>query len=283
LAALKSVPREQFVAPDILCLAKSLAGGIPMGAVLCSDRISVPVKSHTSTFGGNPTACAAALASIEVIENEKLVNQAKAMMNLFPDDAAAVIVDFLVDLTQRIDQLRLEAPQSKIERDKERMFKQATSLAQAAQMLAELLLDWAVRQGLSEEDLVPYKLILAKAMVLAGKSDGALGLLKPLLENNGDAPILIDATAEALFVKGDRASLVEAAGLYDRLIGGLPRPHPPMWWKAWLRRLQIIEKIGDEWVKDIPLRVRALEREDPTLGGELYRPEFKRLELKYSR
>jgi acetylornithine/LysW-gamma-L-lysine aminotransferase len=70
---------EQFVTPDILCLAKSLAGGIPMGAVLCSDRIKVPVKSHTSTFGGNPTACAAALASLEVIEKEGLIENAKTL------------------------------------------------------------------------------------------------------------------------------------------------------------------------------------------------------------
>ena len=70
---------EQFVDPDILCLAKSLAGGIPMGAVLCSERISVPVKSHTSTFGGNPTACAAALASLKVIEDEGLVQKAQTL------------------------------------------------------------------------------------------------------------------------------------------------------------------------------------------------------------
>jgi acetylornithine/LysW-gamma-L-lysine aminotransferase len=74
---------EQFTAPDILCLAKSLAGGIPMGAVLCSDRISVPVKSHTSTFGGNPTACAAALATLKVIESEGLVEKAKTMGEYF--------------------------------------------------------------------------------------------------------------------------------------------------------------------------------------------------------
>ena len=72
---------EQFVTPDILCLAKSLAGGIPMGAVLCSDRIKVPVKSHTSTFGGNPTACAAALASLEVIEQEGLIENAETLGN----------------------------------------------------------------------------------------------------------------------------------------------------------------------------------------------------------
>ncbi len=72
---------QQFVTPDILCLAKSLAGGIPMGAVLCSDRINVPVKSHTSTFGGNPTACAAALASLEVIEKEGLIKNAETLGN----------------------------------------------------------------------------------------------------------------------------------------------------------------------------------------------------------
>jgi acetylornithine/LysW-gamma-L-lysine aminotransferase len=77
---------EQFVAPDLLCLAKSLAGGLPMGAVLCSDRVRVPVKSHTSTFGGNPTACAAALASIKVIEDQDLVENAKTMGNYFQEE-----------------------------------------------------------------------------------------------------------------------------------------------------------------------------------------------------
>ena len=74
---------EHFVIPDILCLAKSLAGGVPMGAVICSDLIRVPLKSHTSTFGGNPTACAAALASLEVIEQEGLVQNAKNLGDYF--------------------------------------------------------------------------------------------------------------------------------------------------------------------------------------------------------
>ena len=76
---------EQFTAPDILCLAKSLAGGLPMGAVLCNDRVSVPLKSHTSTFGGNPTACAAALAAIDVIESQDLVQNANTLGNYFQE------------------------------------------------------------------------------------------------------------------------------------------------------------------------------------------------------
>ena len=70
---------EQFVEPDMLCLAKSMAGGIPMGAVICNERIKVPVKSHTSTFGGNPMACAAALATLDVIEKEGLVEQSRTL------------------------------------------------------------------------------------------------------------------------------------------------------------------------------------------------------------
>jgi acetylornithine/LysW-gamma-L-lysine aminotransferase len=74
---------EQFVEPDMLCLAKSMAGGIPMGAVLCNDRINVPVKSHTSTFGGSPTACAAALATVDVIEKEGLVEKSRTLGEYF--------------------------------------------------------------------------------------------------------------------------------------------------------------------------------------------------------
>jgi len=74
---------EQFVEPDILCVAKSLAGGVPMGAVLCSEAVKVPVKSHTSTFGGNPLACAAALASLEIIVRDRLPEKAGVLGEYF--------------------------------------------------------------------------------------------------------------------------------------------------------------------------------------------------------
>jgi acetylornithine/LysW-gamma-L-lysine aminotransferase len=81
---------QQFVEPDILCVAKSLAGGIPMGAVVCSDAVHVPMKSHTSTFGGNPLACAAALASLEVIERERLPEKARTLGEYFLEGLRAV-------------------------------------------------------------------------------------------------------------------------------------------------------------------------------------------------
>ncbi len=55
--------------PDLLTLAKSIAGGIPMGAVMLGERIStLPSATHGSTFGGNPLVCAASLAAIGEIE-----------------------------------------------------------------------------------------------------------------------------------------------------------------------------------------------------------------------
>jgi len=63
--------------PDLMCVAKSIAGGLPMGAVLIGSRVGdLPKKVHGSTFGGNPLACAAALATIRYIEAEHLPQRA---------------------------------------------------------------------------------------------------------------------------------------------------------------------------------------------------------------
>ncbi len=64
------------IAPDILCLAKAIAGGLPMGAVVCSDRMRVPAGKHGTTFGGNPLCSAVALATIETMLSEDLCRQA---------------------------------------------------------------------------------------------------------------------------------------------------------------------------------------------------------------
>ena len=63
--------------PDMLCLAKSLAGGFPMGAVLINEQIRIPIGRHGSTFGGNPLACAAGVATLAAIRSENLAQQAR--------------------------------------------------------------------------------------------------------------------------------------------------------------------------------------------------------------
>ena len=65
------------VQPDILCLAKGIAGGVPMGAIALGERVTgIHPGVHGSTFGGNPLACAAALASIRVLQEQDLPAQA---------------------------------------------------------------------------------------------------------------------------------------------------------------------------------------------------------------
>jgi len=67
------------VTPDLLTCAKSLAGGVPMGAVLIGKHVmNLTPGVHGSTFGGNPLSCAAAVAALTVIEEEDLPSQAEA-------------------------------------------------------------------------------------------------------------------------------------------------------------------------------------------------------------
>lgn len=63
------------VNPDIMTLAKALGGGVPIGAILSSEKISSAIDygDHGTTFGGNPLACAAALATLKIIEEEDLL------------------------------------------------------------------------------------------------------------------------------------------------------------------------------------------------------------------
>jgi acetylornithine/LysW-gamma-L-lysine aminotransferase len=73
----KMFAAEHFgIEPDMMCLAKAMAGGVPIGAVLCSEKVQVPVGKHGSTFGGNPLACAAALAALDVMIEQNLPEQA---------------------------------------------------------------------------------------------------------------------------------------------------------------------------------------------------------------
>lgn len=65
------------VEPDIVCSAKALASGMPLSAMIARHEImSWPAGAHGSTFGGNPVCCAAALATLDVIQEERLMENA---------------------------------------------------------------------------------------------------------------------------------------------------------------------------------------------------------------
>ena len=78
------------VTPDLLCVAKAMAGGFPMGAVICADHLEVPVGRHGSTFGGNPLACAAGLATLDVMAREGLVDRAAIFGRMFREQLEGI-------------------------------------------------------------------------------------------------------------------------------------------------------------------------------------------------
>jgi len=79
------------LAPDVLCLAKSIAGGVPMGAALFGERVGeLPAQVHGSTFGGNPLACAASLAAIGYLEEHCLPERAEELGAWFLAELAQI-------------------------------------------------------------------------------------------------------------------------------------------------------------------------------------------------
>jgi len=80
---------EQFdIVPDILTLAKAFGGGLPIGAFISSHEIMKslthdPMLGHITTFGGNPVCCASALATLEVIETENILQHVETKGKLF--------------------------------------------------------------------------------------------------------------------------------------------------------------------------------------------------------
>jgi len=73
--------------PDLMALAKSIAGGLPMGAALIGERVgALPAQVHGSTFGGNPLACAASLAAINYLQSEHLPEHALELGQWFVEE-----------------------------------------------------------------------------------------------------------------------------------------------------------------------------------------------------
>ncbi|MBF6610442.1 MAG: ornithine--oxo-acid transaminase [Chryseobacterium sp.] len=95
---------HENVQPDILILGKALSGGMyPVSAVLADDHIMNVIQpgQHGSTFGGNPLACAVAMAALDVVEDEKLSERAENLGEIFRSEMKK-----LIEKTDLITQVR---------------------------------------------------------------------------------------------------------------------------------------------------------------------------------
>lgn len=80
------------VVPDVMCIAKGMAGGVPMGAVLAREEVmdALKVGEHSNTFGGNPLACAAAKTTLDCIIEDDLVSNASRIGRYMKDGLLAL-------------------------------------------------------------------------------------------------------------------------------------------------------------------------------------------------
>src|SRR5690606_9605786 len=120
----KMLAIEHFgVVPDIVCLAKGIASGMPLGAIVANKQVmNWPPGSHASTFGGNPLSCAAALATLDLLEEglmqhayevgNYLQSQLRALAEQFPSIGDVRGIGLMVGMQLVSDpQTRAPAPQ----------------------------------------------------------------------------------------------------------------------------------------------------------------------------
>ena len=95
------------VTPDVMSLAKGLGGGIPIGALACGERAAAGLAAkpggavpHSTTFGGNAFACAAANAVLDIIENEGLIERVAQAGQYLGTQLAGLVAEFPGHVTQ---------------------------------------------------------------------------------------------------------------------------------------------------------------------------------------
>ena len=93
--------QHDHVTPDVMTLAKGLGGGVPIGAVAMSEKAAAGLTQqaggavpHATTFGGNPLACAAAIATLEIIEQEKLLEKVTSTGEYLGEQLQGLVKEF---------------------------------------------------------------------------------------------------------------------------------------------------------------------------------------------
>lgn len=94
--------QDADIVPDVVALAKGIAGGMPMGAVAWRGTLGqLPSGTHGSTFGGNPLACAASIATITTLRDEHLPQQAQEKGTWLIEQLTALELDSIRDIRGR--------------------------------------------------------------------------------------------------------------------------------------------------------------------------------------
>lgn len=152
------------IEPDILTLAKSIAGGLPMGITLASPEIGSFLEpgSHASTFGGNPVCCASALAFLKVLERENLLENVRRAGEW---------------LKSRLEELKEEFPLIKEVRGKGLML--GMEIEGEAKKIVDLSIKRGLLLGIAGERVIRF---LPPLIIGRKEIDLAVGILREALK-----------------------------------------------------------------------------------------------------
>ncbi len=158
------------VKPDVMTLAKALGGGLPIGALLARDEVAAVFQpgTHGSTFGGNPVACAAALAVLDILEEEHLAAHA--------EHTGSYLMSKLTDLRQQfpfIKEVRGRGLLVGMELD--RHGKRVVTLCQERGLLVNCTVDKVIR-------------FLPPLIITRSEVDEAVAILRGALQQFADEP-----------------------------------------------------------------------------------------------
>jgi 4-aminobutyrate aminotransferase len=159
------------VVPDIVAVAKGIASGLPLGATVArADLMTWPPGAHASTFGGNPVACAAALATIALLEEELIANAARM---------GAYLMDHM--------------------REWPRRFPQVGDVRGLGLMIGvELVLDQETREKAPELRDRVVQLAFQRGLLVLGAGDSSLRLCPPLVITREQCAFALETLEECL-------------------------------------------------------------------------------------
>jgi tetratricopeptide (TPR) repeat protein len=236
-----------------------------------TDEALSVLDDARQTLGDRPAALRQLLQRrilllVEADRLDEAQQTAGQLMGRFPDSAAPVIDRVVSDLGQRIQSMPAGDPT-------------AARLAGAAAAMGKLLADWAAGQDLTEDQLLPYRLVVLRSLRLAGRPDEALAYLRDTgmdrrFRNNVE---VLYEKARALMGRGDAESLRAAVPLLNRIVAGLAEPYPDVYWRAWTARLEVTAALGQD-PAGLARKVRQLRQNHPDLGGEPHRTRLEQLE-----
>lgn len=157
----------------MICSAKALGSGMPISALIARDSVMTwPPGAHGSTFGGNPVCCAAALATLDVIEGERLVENAARVGNRLLRQLRR-----LAESSELIGDVRGLGLMIGIELVRDKETKEPAKAETDALMMA------CFRRGLLTLPCGPNSLRLSPPLTLTeGQADAAMAILSDALE-----------------------------------------------------------------------------------------------------